>query len=155
MTATIGSNTVVRLQYEVSNRDGEVLDKSAPGDDLTYLHGANSIIPGLEDALTGKQFGDRVQVTVEPESAYGPYQDELVQEMPLSAFPEPDNVEAGMQFNAQGAQGPLTLLVLKVTDESAVVDGNHPLAGQSLVFDVTVTEVRDATAEEIEHGHAH
>ena len=152
---TIEDQKVVKIKYELKNDAGEVLDKSQEGEPLSYLHGANNIIPGLETALTGKEQGEAVQVSIEPGDAYGERQEELVQSVPMSAFEGVDKVEPGMRFTARGPQGQQVVMVTEVADDQVTVDANHPLAGEKLHFDVEVVEVRDASPEEIEHGHVH
>ena len=130
-------------------------DSSSGRDPLAYLHGAGNIIAGLEDALTGKQAGDKLNVTIEPGDAYGEHNDALVQDVPLEAFQGVDQVSAGMQFQANTPNGPQVVTVTRVEGETVTVDANHPLAGEQLTFDVEVMEVRAATDEELEHGHVH
>ena len=156
MSLLIGNNTVVSIHYHLTNNDGEVLDSSKGTEPLAYLHGAGNIIPGLENALVGKAPGDSLKVTVSPEEGYGEIVPDLVQEVARTAFQGVDQIEVGMVFTAQGADGSAQRIVVKAVDGDMVtVDGNHPLAGQTLNFDVEVVGVRDATAEEIDHGHAH
>ena len=143
------------MHYTLTNNKGEVLDSSQGGDPLTYLHGSGNIIPGLEKALTGKQVGDKLQVTVEPAEGYGVHDPALVQQVPKRAFQGVPNIEAGMTFHAQSSQGPMRVTVTAVQGDMVTVDGNHPLAGETLNFDVEITEVRAATLEEIAHGHVH
>lgn len=152
----IAANTAVSIDYTLTNDAGEVIDSSAGGAPLVYLHGAGNIIPGLERALEGKQSGDRLQVAVEPEDAYGEYSAELVATLNRSMFEGVDELEVGMQFHASAPDGSMQIVTIRDLDGDAViVDGNHPLAGQRLNFDVTVVSVRDANAEEIAHGHIH
>ncbi|MDM4771594.1 peptidylprolyl isomerase [Solimonas sp. SE-A11] len=148
-------NSVVSMHYTLTNNKGEVLDSSQGGDPLTYLHGSGNIIPGLEKALTGKQIGDKLQVTVEPAEGYGVHDPALVQQVPKRAFQGVPNIEPGMTFHAQSSQGPMRVTVTAVQGDMVTVDGNHPLAGETLNFDVEITEVRAATLEEIAHGHVH
>ncbi|HEY0915586.1 MAG TPA: peptidylprolyl isomerase [Solimonas sp.] len=148
-------NSVVSMHYTLTNNKGEVLDSSQGGDPLTYLHGSGNIIPGLEKALTGKQVGDKLQVTVEPAEGYGVHDEALVQQVPKRAFQGVPNIEPGMTFHAQSSQGPMRVTVTAVQGDMVTVDGNHPLAGETLNFDVEITEVRAATLEEIAHGHVH
>ncbi len=143
------------MHYTLTNNKGEVLDSSQGGDPLTYLHGSGNIIPGLEKALTGKQVGDKLQVTVEPAEGYGVHDEALVQQVPKRAFQGVPNIEPGMTFHAQSSQGPMRVTVTAVQGDMVTVDGNHPLAGETLNFDVEITEVRAATLEEIAHGHVH
>lgn len=151
----ITQNTVVSMQYKLSDTEGNTLDASSDDQPLVYLQGASNIIVGLEEELEGKQTGDSLKVTVNPEKAYGMPVAALIQEVPKAAFGEIDNIEVGMRFQADTEQGPVPVMVTEVTDENVTVDGNHPLAGQVLNFDVTVVEVREATQEEIDHGHVH
>lgn len=148
-------NSVVSMHYTLTNNKGEVLDSSAGGDPLTYLHGSGNIIPGLEKALTGKQAGDKLKVTVEPTEGYGVHDPALVQQVPKRAFQGVPNIEPGMSFHAQSSQGPMRVTVTAVQGDMVTVDGNHPLAGETLNFEVEITEVRKATLEEISHGHVH
>lgn len=152
---TIAQNKVVTLHYTLTDDAGTVIDKSDDGSFL-YLHGASNIIPGLENALTGKTTGDELKVTVKPEEAYGVRDDARLESVPREMFPEDTEIEAGMQFHAEDPEGQtITVSVVDVTDDTVTVDGNHPLAGVQLNFDVKIVEVRDASAEEMEHGHVH
>jgi FKBP-type peptidyl-prolyl cis-trans isomerase SlyD len=147
---------VVLIHYTLKNDSGEVIDSSSGGDPLAYIHGQGNIIPGLEKALEGKQSGDKVNVSVEPSEGYGERDDSLVQQVPRRAFGGAPNVQPGMQFHAQTSQGHTRVVtVTRIQGDMVTVDGNHPLAGENLHFDVEVTEVRDATEEELEHGHVH
>jgi FKBP-type peptidyl-prolyl cis-trans isomerase SlyD len=153
---TIKENSAVSFHYTLTDDDGQQLDSSAGKEPLAYLHGAGNIIPGLENALTGKAVGDSMVVAVSAAEGYGEVQKELIQEVPRSAFQGVDTIEVGMQFEAQTGQGgnvPVT--VTAVTEEVVTVDGNHPLAGKNLNFDVSIEDVRDATEEELAHGHVH
>ncbi len=151
----VAENTVVLIDYTLKDNDGDVLDSSEAAGPLAYLHGAGNIIVGLEEALSGKEAGDEVQASIEPEKAYGERVEEMKQEVPKELFGGVDNIEVGMQFQSETEQGPVLVTVIAITDEMVTVDGNHPLAGVQLNFDVTVREVREATAEELEHGHVH
>lgn len=152
--ASIQKDQVVSFHYTLTDTQGTVIDKS-DGQPLVYLHGASNIIPGLENALVGKTVGDKLTVNVAAEDAYGEYQPELVQEVPREMFQGVDNIEIGMQFQAQADDGIQVVTVKDVNDKFVFVDGNHPLAGQDLTFDVEITEIRAASAEELQHGHAH
>lgn len=153
---TINEEQVVSIHYTLTDDSGETLDTSAGRDPLQYVHGAQNIIPGLESALEGKAVGDNFEVTLQPSEAYGEFDEELVQQVPLAAFEGVDQIEPGMQFEARSPEGATQVVIVQeVTDDGVVVNGNHPLAGQVLHFDVTVEEVRDATEEEVEHGHVH
>ncbi|WP_018860659.1 MULTISPECIES: peptidylprolyl isomerase [unclassified Thioalkalivibrio] len=151
----VAQNAVVSIHYTLTNDAGETIDSSEGREPLAYLHGNGQLVPGLERELEGKGAGDKVQAKVTPEEGYGEKIEAMVQEIPLEAFQGVDSVQPGMQFQAQTQNGPLTVTVTKVEGETATVDGNHPLAGENLNFDVEVVEVREASAEELEHGHAH
>lgn len=151
----IAQNSVVAFHYTLTNDAGEVLDSSEGRDPLTYLHGAGNIIPGLEKQLEGRTNGDKLTVAVEPSEGYGEVQPALVQEVPRDAFQGVEEVQPGMQFQAQTQEGPLMVTVTKVEGDTVTVDGNHPLAGEKLNFDVEITEVREATEDEVSHGHVH
>ena len=153
---TIKENSAVSFHYSLTDDDGQQLDSSAGKEPLAYLHGAGNIIPGLENALTGKAVGDSMSVAVSAAEGYGEVQKELIQDVPRSSFQGVDVSEVGMQFEAQTGQGgSVPVTVTAVTDEIVTVDGNHPLAGKNLNFDVSIEDVRDATEEEIAHGHVH
>lgn len=149
-------NTVVTLDYSVADPDGNVVD---PGrDPLVYLHGGyDDIFAKIEEALQGKNVGDTVKVKLQPEEAFGDYDAELVQIEPRSKFPE--HLEVGMQFEGGGEDEDeedfILYRVTDITDEKVVLDGNHPLAGTALLFTCTVTSVREASKDEIAHGHVH
>ncbi|MEM7798365.1 MAG: peptidylprolyl isomerase [Chloroflexota bacterium] len=156
MTATIENNSVVSMHYTLTDDDGTVLDSSEGNDPLTYLHGAQNIIPGLENALTGKGIGDELRVRVEPSQAYGEFDPGMVQTVDRSVFQGVDEIDVGMVFQAQSPGGVVQqLVVTEVNGNNITIDGNHPLAGVPLTFDVKVTGVRAASDEEIAHGHAH
>jgi FKBP-type peptidyl-prolyl cis-trans isomerase SlyD len=151
---TIKDNSAVSFHYTLTDDDGQQLDSSAGKEPLAYLHGAGNIIPGLENALTGKAIGDNMTVAVSAAEGYGEVQSELIQEVPREAFQGVDSIEVGMQFEAQTGQGgSVPVTVTAVTDELVTVDGNHPLAGKNLTFEVSIEDIRDATAEELEQGH--
>ena len=151
----ITTNHVVTLNYTLKDNDDNILDKSDDSS-FCYLHGASNIIPGLENALAGKVSGDAFSVTIQPEEAYGIHDEAKAQEVPRSMFPPEQEIQAGMQFNAQGPDGHAVVVTVKqVEGDTVTVDGNHPLAGVTLNFEVIVMDIRDATAEELEHGHVH
>lgn len=151
----IDKHRVVTLHYTLKDDQGNILDQSSDGS-FCYLHGASNIIPGLENALTGKNSGEELSVKVQPGDAYGEHDASRTQTVPREMFPPEHNPEPGMQFHAQGPDGQALLVtIVKVEGDQVTVDGNHPLAGVPLNFDVKVIEVREATSEEIEHGHAH
>lgn len=152
----VAENTVVSIHYTLTNNAGETLDSSVErGEPLAYLHGHGNIIPGLENALLGKAAGDKMDVTVAPEEGYGERHDQLIQQVPRTAFEGVDTLEPGMQFQAETGMGPRLFTITEVGGEEVTVDGNHPLAGETLNFAVEITDVREASAEELEHGHVH
>lgn len=151
----IAQNSVVAFHYTLTNDAGDVVDSSEGREPLVYLHGAGNIIPGLEKQLEGHKAGDSLQVRVEAADAYGERNQQLVQQVPLAAFQGVENVEPGMTFQAETEQGPLTVTVVSVEGDMVTVDGNGPLAGQALNFDVAIDSVREATEEELAHGHVH
>jgi len=156
MSLLIGNNLVVSMHYTLTDKDGNLLDSSDGAEPLAFLHGAGNIIPGLEQALTGKVEGDQVAVAIAPAEAYGEIVPELVQAVPREAFQGDDNIEPGMAFQAQGQDGRTQrVVVTEVSDDTVTVDGNHPLAGVELHFDVEIVQVREATEEELAHGHVH
>jgi len=151
----IETQKVVTLNYTLTDNEGTVIDQSNDGS-FAYLHGASNIIPGLENALTGKAAGDTLSVSVTPADGYGERDDSKTQSVPRDMFPEDTPIEEGMQFHAQGPNGEtIVVTVTGVADDSVTVDGNHPLAGVPLNFAVEIIEVRDASPEELEHGHVH
>ena len=152
----IANDKVVAIHYTLTNTAGETLDSSVErGEPLAYLHGHGNIIPGLENALLGKAAGDKLNVEVAPGEGYGERHDQLIQQVPRSAFEGVDHLEPGMQFQAETGMGVRLFTITDVGDDEVTIDGNHPLAGETLHFAVEITEVRDASAEEIEHGHVH
>lgn len=151
----IEKDVVVSLAYKVMLEEGVVVDESTVDAPLDYLHGHNNLITGLENALEGKVAGDKLEVTVTPEDAYGDHDDALVQRVPADVFQGVEQIEVGMRFLADTDQGPIPVEVTEVDGDEVVVDGNHMLAGQTLKFEVEVVAVRAATEEEIAHGHIH
>ncbi|GAB4019616.1 MAG: peptidylprolyl isomerase [Bdellovibrio sp.] len=151
----IAKNKVVGMDYTLTSNDGSVIDSSKNHGPLFFIFGLGHIIPGLETALLGKKKGDALKVCVQPKDGYGEREDELVQDVPRQQFDAPEGIQIGMQFEVQTEQGALVVTVTKVTDSHITVDGNHPLAGETLNFDVSIVDVREATAEELAHGHVH
>ena len=153
---TITERKVVSIHYKVADAaNAEVIDSSEGSNPMIYLHGAQNIIPGLEQALEGKAVGDELEVTVEPADAYGEYSEDRVQQVPIEAFQDMEKIEPGMMVTADSDEGQINLVVTEVDETTVTVDANHPLAGKALTFDVKVEAVRDASEEEIEHGHVH
>ena len=151
---TVENGKVVSFHYTLTNAQGEVLDQSQEHP-MPYLHGAGNIIPGLEKELAGKKVGDKLTVNVPAAEAYGEYHEQLVNDVPREAFQGVDQIEPGMQFQANTPEGVQVITVKAVSGETVTVDANHPLAGQDLNFDVEIVEVREATEEESAHGHVH
>lgn len=152
----IAQNSVVTLHYTVvDNATQEVLDSSEGQEPLRYLHGAEGMIPGFQEALLGKEAGDDVEFVLEPSKAYGEYDPENVRDVPRQAFEGIDNPQVGMPITAEMEQGTLEFTISNVTDDTITLDGNHPLAGKHLKFNVKVEDVREASAEELDHGHVH
>lgn len=151
----IEKDTVVSIHYTLTDNDGNQLDSSVGQAPLVYLQGHQNIIPGPEGELEGKSTGDKLKTTITPENGYGPVNGQLVQQVPRSEFQEADTLQIGMQFQVGTESGPMLLTITHLTDEQVTVDGNHPLAGVTLNFDVEVVELRAATPEELEHGHVH
>jgi len=151
----VQNNKVVSINYTLTNNEGKTLDTSEGRAPLSYIHGKGNLIPGLEKALEGKKVGDKVNVTIPPEEAYGERNEELIQVIPRSAFQGVDNIEPGMQFQANVQGHTQIIQVTKVEGDNITTDANHPLAGEQLTFDVDITEVREPTEEELEHGHVH
>jgi FKBP-type peptidyl-prolyl cis-trans isomerase SlyD len=151
----IAPNSVVTLHYTLKDNEGNLIDQSDDGSFL-YLHGAMNIIPGLENALTGKAAGDELSVSVGPEEGYGVKDPERIQEVPKEMFEGNDDIQVGVQFHAQSPDGAAVVVtVTEVKDDVVVIDGNHALAGVDLNFDVKIVEVREASEEEVTHGHVH
>lgn len=152
----IADNLAVSIHYTLTDDDGKKLDSSHDRNEpLAYLHGKGHIIPGLENALLDKEAGEKLKVDVEPSEGYGERSEDLIQQVPSDAFEGVDNIEPGMQFQAQTEGGPRLITVTSVEGDNVTVDANHPLAGNRLHFDVEIVDVREASAEELEHGHVH
>ena len=151
----VAENAVVVIDYTLTDNEGEVIDSSEGAGPLAYLQGMGNIIPGLEAALLGKEAGDDVKASIEPKDAYGERVEDMKQEVPKELFGGIDNIELGMQFQSETDDGPVMVTVVAMGEEMITVDGNHPLAGVHLNFDVTIREVREASKEELEHGHVH
>lgn len=151
----ISDNSVASFHYTLTDSSGQVLDSSEGKEPLTYLHGVGNIIPGLEKELAGKAVGDKLTVAVPAAEAYGERNEEMIQELPASMFTGVEKIEPGMEFHAQTEQGLQVVRVQSVNGDTVIIDGNHPLAGVNLNFDVEITDVREATDEEKDHGHVH
>ncbi|MCO7262574.1 peptidylprolyl isomerase [Dickeya zeae] len=151
----VAKDLVVSLAYQVRTEDGVLVDESPVSAPLDYLHGHGSLISGLEKALEGRDVGERFDVSVGANDAYGEYDDNLVQRVPKDVFVGVDELQVGMRFLADTDQGPVPVEITEVQDDHVVVDGNHMLAGQNLKFNVEVVAIREATEEELAHGHVH
>ncbi len=152
---SIQQDQVVSIHYTLKNDAGEVLDGSSDGEPMTYLHGHGNLISGLERELTGKNTGDKLQVKIPPTDGYGDYDKALVQKVPRRALKGIPKITVGMRLQAQTEAGVRAVTVSHVAGDMITLDGNHPLAGQNLNFDVEVADVRPASAEELSHGHVH
>jgi FKBP-type peptidyl-prolyl cis-trans isomerase SlyD len=151
----IAADSVVLIHYTLKDDEGKVLDSSEGGDPLAYIQGHGNLVPGLEKALEGKSGGNRIEVTLAPADGYGSRAESLVQRVPKRTLQGGGEIRKGMQFRAQTEEGLRVFTVTAVVGDMVTLDGNHPLADQTLHFDVEVVEVREATAEELEHGHVH
>ena len=151
----ITTNAVVAIHYTLTNKDGEVLDTSDGREPLAYLHGRGNLIPGLEKELEGKEKGNKISVTVPPEEAYGIHDETLIREVSREAFKDIDELQPGMQFQSQSEKGIEVFTITKIEGEQITIDGNHALAGETLSFEVEVTDVKEASEEEVTHGHVH
>lgn len=152
----IGKDRIIALEYKLHLGDGQIIDQSEPGQPLSYLHGRGQIVPGLESALEGLAAGEAKKVVVAPAQGYGEHDARGLQEVPRTMFPADAQLKPGMRLAAQTDGGEVIPIgIHEVKGDTVIVDLNHPLAGKTLHFDVTVKDIRDATAEELSHGHAH
>lgn len=151
----IAQNRVVSMHYILKDEKGTTIDSSEGHEPLAYIQGIGSLIPGLEDALEGKTKGDKLDVTVTPENGYGERQENMVQKVSKSGFQGDEELVVGMQVQVETQNGPAIALVTEIEGEDVMLDLNHPLAGVTLNFNVEVMDVREATDEELEHGHVH
>lgn len=148
-------NRVVSLEYTLTDTSGEVIDSSEGSGPLSYIHGMGNIIPGLEHQLEGMESGARFSADVTPQDGYGEYNDELVFSLPRDRFSEFGELAIGMQFEAETDDGTQVMAIKGLSDDEVTVDANHPLAGQQLHFEGKIVSVREATKEELSHGHVH
>ena len=151
----IEKDKVVAIDYTLKNDSGEVIDSSQGKEPLSYIQGNGNLIPGVESALEGKGPGDRVEITVPPETGYGVRDEALVLSIDRDQFSDVKDLQEGFRFRMDTSDGPEVFTVVKIDESEVLVDGNHPLAGMTLDFDITIQSIRDATAEELEHGHVH
>ena len=151
----VAKNKVVSIDYTLTADDGTVLDSSEGSEPLAYLHGVGGLIPGLENALEGKGVGDTFKVTVPPKDGYGELDAGLIQKVARKQFAGIDDLEVGMEFTVSGKGGPRMVRIVEIEGKDITIDGNHEMAGMTLHFDVAIRDIREATKEEKEHGHAH
>lgn len=151
----VSEHKAVTIHYTLTNPEGDVIDSSRGGEPLSYIQGIGALVPGLERELEGKSAGDNVTVSISPEEGYGERSQQLIQAVPKELFKVDGDIEVGMRFHAEAEHGIELVEVVAVGEDTVTIDANHPLAGQTLNFDVDIVDVRDATAEEIEHGHIH
>lgn len=151
----IARDSVVSIHYTLKGDDGDVIDSSASREPLAYLHGHGNLVVGLERELEGKSVGDKLSVKVSPAEGYGEYEDQLVQKIPRRSLRGISNIRLGMQLHTQTPQGTRVVTVTHIAGDMVTIDGNHPLAGKALSFEVEITDVRQATEEELSHGHVH
>ncbi|MBI3597079.1 MAG: peptidylprolyl isomerase [Nitrospirae bacterium] len=151
----IAKHKVVTIDYTLTDGKGTVLNSSNGSEPFTYIQGIGNILPGLETALEGKSSGDAFSVRLPPEEGYGPRHESLIQVVSKGLFEDVGELQPGMQFEAQTNAGKRLLTIVRIEGNEVTIDGNHPLAGETLNFDVKVREVRDATDEELSHSHAH
>jgi len=152
---TIAENSVVTIHYTLKDDAGEVIDSSLEGEPIAYLHGHGNLVPGLERELQGKSTGDKLSVSVTPEEGYGQYDQKLVQQVPRRSMQGVGKITVGMRLHAQTPEGARAVTVTRLVGDMVTIDGNHPLAGKNLNFEVEITGVREATEEELTHGHVH
>jgi len=152
---TIQKDKVASIEYTLKGSDGEVIDASS-GNPLPYIHGHMNLVPGLEKELEGKSVGDKFSTLVPAAEGYGEVNEEFIQVVPVAMFQGVDELAVGMQFQASGPEGQAhSVHITKIDGDDITVDGNHPLAGKDLAFDIEVVDLRDATPEELDHGHVH
>lgn len=151
---TITKNAVVTIDYAVKDAEGELLE-SSEDEDLTFIHGMGVLVPGLENAMEGKESGFELKTTLGPEEAFGTRDEELVLEVSKDDFENPDDVKVGLAFQAEIGEDIRFCTVIKMDGDSVVIDANHPFADKTLQFEIKVKDVREASKEELEHGHVH
>lgn len=155
MTMKIENEKVVSINYTLRNDQGEILDTSDGHEPLAYIHGMGNIVPGLESQLNGKSVGDSLKISVAPVDGYGEYDLAQVVQVSRSQFEGVPELKVGMQFTASSPEGNQVVTITNINNDTVTVDGNHPLAGKTLHFDITVVDVRNASADELSHGHVH
>ena len=152
---TIAKHSVVAIHYELKNDEGTTLDSSEGSEPLVYLHGTGALVPGLENELEGRDSGESFEVSITPAEGYGEHIGDLIQEVPRDVFSDVESLEPGMQFRTSDPEGSRIITVVEAGDEIVTIDANHPLAGVTLHFSVSIEATRPATDEEISHGHVH
>jgi len=152
---TISENKVVLIDYALKDKDGNLIDTSQGHQPLAYIHGIGNLIPGLEAALDGKTIGDKIKTTIQPEDAYGTRNDSLNRIISLKQFENPEDIKEGVQIQIQSDKGVKLAVVTGIEGDDVTIDMNHPLAGVELNFDVEIKNIRDASQEELSHGHVH
>jgi len=155
LAMNISNGSVVLFDYTLTDDEKDIIDSSKDGGPLAYLHGEGQIVKGLEKAMEGRKAGDSFSITVVPEEAYGIHDPSKIATVQADQIEGGDELEEGMQLEASNDEGEQIVVVTKIEGDKVTLDGNHPLAGMTLHFDITIREVREATAEEIEHGHVH
>jgi len=151
----IEANKAVEIHYTLTNDAGETVDSSRGEAALPYIHGNENLVPGLEKELEGKKVGDKIKTSIAPADGYGERNPALTQAVPRDVFQFDGEIEVGMRFEAEAEHGIELVTVIAVDKDTVTIDANHPLAGETLNFDVEVVSIRDATSEELEHGHVH
>lgn len=153
---TVKKDKVVEMHYTLKNEAGGVIDSTKEQEPMPFLQGHGNIVPGLEKAIEGMKVGESCEVKVEPKEAYGEHHPEGIQEIPMAALQGIDNLTIGMELQSQDEQGnPFIVCVKEINKDTVIVDANHPLAGQTLHFNISIESVREASKEELEHGHIH
>jgi FKBP-type peptidyl-prolyl cis-trans isomerase SlyD len=151
----ISSGSVVLFDYTLTDDDKDIIDSSAGGEPLSYIQGEGQIVPGLEKAMEGKAAGDSFKISIPAEEGYGVHDPENISVVPLDEIDGGEELEEGMQLHTEGEFGEETVIITKIEGNNVTIDGNHPLAGMTLHFDIAIRSVRTATEEELEHGHVH
>ncbi len=151
----IAADKVVTIHYTLKDDAGGIVDTSDGGEPLAYIQGHGSLVHGLEKALEGQEAGGALAVSVPPEEGYGKHDTQLIQKVPKRSMQGAGEIRKGMQFQARTPEGMRVFTVTAVVGDMVTLDGNHPLADKTLHFDVKIVDVRDATTEELEHGHVH
>ncbi len=155
MSTKIADNCIVSINYTLTDENNDILDTSENSEPLRYLHGAGNIVAGLESELTGREVGEKFDAVIPPEEAYGIYRDELIETVSIELFEGIDNLVVGMQVQTQAQEGTQTLTITEIEEGNVTVNGNHPMAGKALYFAISVMDIVEATAEEIQNGHVH